>query len=792
MEPVTDSPLTTPVGMARRTFLRTSGPFVIAISVASSAEATETQPTGEVVVPPDAAKLSAWLTVHPDNRITLFTGKVELGNGNATALAQIAAEELDFPIDRLDVVMGTTSMTVDQGPTYGSLTIQDAGPQIRHAAAAARAALLDLAAAHFRTGPEHLLTRDGQVMVKDATHNAISYGNLTAGGTLDVTIGARGRGFALEVAPSVKVKSADSYTVVGRPIRRKDIPAKVAGTFTYIQDVKVDGMLHGRVVRPYGVGARLLSVDADAVKDIPGFVRIVREGNFLGVVAETEWAAIESARRLGSVLKRKGPDAYAAIWSRWDGLPVQDEIWKVVRETAGTDTTVVTRGSVEAALARAQHRLSASYQTPFQMHGSIGPSCAVADVTQDRDIIWSGTQMPHQLRRDMAKLLNSRLGRFEFWLDNAGRYGRDLANLLGLRPEQIEVRWVEAAGAYGRNGLEHAVADAALMSKVVGRPVRVQWMRWDEHGWEPKGPPLVQDLEAAIDERGKVIAWKHHMWVPTFMDTTLIADALIGAPERVGSIGRSVPAVSYAYQFENAEVVSHCEGRVALRTAWLRSPAQFETTFAMESFIDEIAAATAQDPLNFRVAHLRDERAIGVLRAAAETYGWNPRPPRGQRPAGVGPVSGRGIAWVNRGDTRVATIVDIAIDPATGIIRVSRVVVAHDCGLVVNPDAVRNQIEGNVIQSISRTLHEEVEFDRANVTSLDWLRYPILRFDEVPDRIDIVLVNNAPEFPSHGAGEPATCPTAAAISNAVFDATGVRLRQVPFRPDRFKSALQAA
>ena len=329
------------------------------------------------------------------------------------------------------------------------------------------------------------------------------------------------------------------------------------------------------------------------------------------------------------------------------------------------------------------------------------------------------------------------------------------------------------------------------MSQAVGRPVRVQWMRWDEHGWEPKGPPIVQDLLGALDHNGRVIAWRHHTWIPTTNDTHLIAADLIGQPDVTGETGQGclpspTPTVS-----TTPTSPAMARGGWPCSTAWLRSPAQFETTFAMESFIDELAAAAGQDPLSFRLAHLQDPRAIDVLKAAAEAYGWTGRTAAAGKPDHAGkPAHGRGIAWVNRDDTRVATIADVTVDPGSGRIKVGRVVVAHDCGLVVNSDGLRNQIEGNVIQSLSRTLHEEVTFDTAHVTSRDWQGYPILRFEEVPDRIDIVLVNNRSEYPSSGAGEPSTCPTAAVISNAVFDAIGVRLRQTPFRPDRVKAAIE--
>ena len=748
--------------LSRRSFLQSMGGLVVAFNLfGRAAAAAGAEPSSAF---PAAGNLDAWLAVRPDNTATLFTGKVETGTGVQTALAQFAAEELDFPFERLDVVMGTTSMTVDQGPTYGSMTIRYAGPQIRHAAAAGRQALLDLAARHFGVPVSQLVAAQGTISVAGAPDRAITYGNLVNGKRINVEIGASGEGFGLKVAPKVRTKDPATYSVVGHPLRRKDIPGKVMAQFTYVQDVRVDGMLHGRVVRPYGVGATLQSVDERGLKEIPGFVQLVRRENFLGVVAETEWAAIQAAERLGSTLNPAGREAGQAKWSQWNGLPRMDELWDTVRKSVAHDDSVAKKGSAATAFAHAGRTLKATYQTPFQMHASIGPSCAVADVRDNRATFWSGTQMPHDVRKDMARLL-------------------------GIPVDNVEVRWAEGSGAYGRNGLEQVVADAAIMSQAVRRPVRVQWMRWDEHGWEPKGPPLVQDLQAALDDRGRVIAWQHHVWLPTFLDTHLIAAELIGRPDLIGTIGTGQPAVEYAYQFENADVTFHDEGRVGLMTSWLRSPAQFETTFAMESFVDELAAAARRDPLEFRLAYLKDPRAIAVLKAAADAYAWERRPAGGRGGNSGKPAQGRGIAWVSRDDTRVATIADITVDPDTGGIKVGRVVVAHDCGLVINPDGLRNQIEGNIIQSLSRTLHEEVTFDTAHVTSRDWVGYPILRFEEIPDRIDIVLVNNRPDQPSTGGGEPSTCPTAAVIGNAVFDAIGVRLRQTPFRPERVKSAM---
>ena len=765
------------LGASRRAFLATSGGLVLGFSLlgpAAAMAATRELPldtsvaamSGKGPFPAaDPARLDAWIAIHPDNTATLFTGKVEQGNGAPNALLQIAAEELDFPYDRFYLVMGSTTDTVDQGPSYGSMAVRYAGPQIQHAAAAGRQVLLTMAGKHFGVPVDKLTAAAGVITVAGAEGKSITYGELVGGKRLDVTIGASGKTFGMKVAPDAKLKDPSKYSVIGTSVQRKDIPGKTTGQFTYLQDVKVPGMLHGRVVRPYGIESQLSSVDETGLDAIPGFVRIVREGNFLGVVAETEWGAVQAGEMLGSKLDRKGPGDGLAKWSDWNGLAATDEVWDAVRKAPGKPESVARRGDAGKALEAAAHTFKATYLTPFETHGSLGPECAIADVSKDKAIVWGGTQMPHQARRDLAELLD-------------------------LPVDRVEVRWVEASGNYGRNGLEHVMADAAIMSRAVGRPVRVQWMRWDSHGWDPKEPPLVQDLEGALDAQGNVAAWRHHMWVPTFSDTRLIASELIGKPVGVKNLGRA--AIGYEYAFDNADVSSHNASRVGVITAWMRAPGQFETTFAMESFIDELAAAAQQDPLAFRLKYLEEPRTIGVLKAAAERYGWQPRVAFSAGRQSGRKAKGRGIAWVVRDDSRVATIADVEVDPQTGEIRVVRVVVAHDNGLVISPDGMRNQIEGNIIQSISRTLHEEVTFDHAHVTSRDWASYPILRFHEIPDSIDIVLVNNDPKFKSTGGGEPSTCPTAAVISNAVYDAVGVRLRRRPFRPERVKAAMGKA
>ncbi len=423
------------LALDRRAFLKGSAGLVVAFAIvdpvavmAAGASSTDS------VASPDSGKLYAWLAIRPDNTATLFTGKVETGTGVQTALGQIAAEELEFPIDRLDIVMGTTSETVDQGPTYGSMSVRYAGPQIRHAAAVARKALLDLAADRFKLPPQQLEVREGAVSVIGGAGQSVTFGELVAGKRLDIAIEASGTGFGLKVAPDAPVKDPSTYAVIGQSVRRKDIPGKVTGQFTYIQDVKVDGMLHGRVVRPYGVGATLESVDETGLKDIQGFVQVVRKGNFLGVVAETEWAAIQAAEKLGSGLDPQSPQAGQAKWSDWQGLPEQEAVWDTLRKTAGTNTSVAAKGSVDLALPFAEKTIQATYKTPFQMHGSIGPSCAIADVRTDGATFWSGTQMPHQMRADMSQMLGI----------PEDRIGAGLVGSMPVRENMVLSRYVEA------------------------------------------------------------------------------------------------------------------------------------------------------------------------------------------------------------------------------------------------------------------------------------------------------------------------------------------------------------
>jgi nicotinate dehydrogenase subunit B len=733
--------------MTRRVFVKGGGALIVGFSFAGHVPAARAQTAGARVKNVASDEVDAFLAIGKDGIVTVYTGKVDLGTGTGTALPQIAAEELDVPFERIKLVEGDTALVPDQGPTWGSLTIQVAGVQLRQAAATARKALLEMAAQRLGVPGSGLEVKDGVVRPKNDATKSVTYSELIGEGE-----------FHLKLDKNAPLKDPGSYTIVGTSVPRWDIPGKVTGQFTYMQDVRVPGMLHGRVVRPPAIGAALLRVDDSSVKDVKGLVKLVRIGNFLGVVAQTEWAAIKAAQKL------------RATWSAWEGLPEMNSLYGYVRNTpVARDEVTQNIGDAKAALSSAGKRLSATYEFAIHLHGSIGPSCAIADFREGRLTAWSASQAPHWVRTELAASL-------------------------GMAPDQIRVIYVEGAGCYGRNGHEDALADAAVLSRAVGRPVRVQWMRQDEHGWEPKGPPTLVDIAGGLDSAGNVIAWESEFWIPRISLITdgvpLLAATLAGLSYKKEAInpGNIFQDSAVGYAFPNTHVVLHRLETTPFRPSWIRSPGRLQNTYANEVFMDELAAAAGADPIEFRIRHLKDPRGVAVLRAAAARAGWIPRPsPRtGARASSSG--FGRGMAYVKYENVRtyVAAVADVEADRQSGQVRVNRVVVAQDCGQIINPDGVRAQIEGCVIQTTSRTLKEELKWDRSRVTSLDWVTYPILTFPEVP-RVEIELLNR-PTEPPWGAGEPAAAVVPSAISNAIFDAIGVRLRTIPYTPERVKAA----
>ena len=728
-----------------------------------------------------ADQLDSWLAITPDGTVSVFTSKVDLGTGTGTALGQIVAEELDVPIARIRMEIGDTTKSVDQGRTSASRTLERAGPQLRQAAAAARQELLKRASIQLGAPAGQLTVAEGVVSVAGNPPRSVSYAALVGGARFNTKIDASGEQWDLKLASDVKPKDPKDYKVVGTSVARFNLPPKVTAAFLYAHEVRVPGMLHGRVVRPPVVNSRPLSVDERSIANIPGVVRIVQKGNFLGVVAETEWAAIRAAR---------------ALKVAWSAPPAQlpagpDRIYDYLQNTKPVAERVATNtGNAGAAFAQASKTFDATYRWPFQMHGMIGPSCAVADVQGNKATIWSGAQAPFITRNGIARLL-------------------------GIAEHDVHFIYCEGSGCYGRLEPDDAPEDAALMSQAIGRPVRVQWMREDEHGWEPKGPPQLIRIRSGVDAQGNVTTWDYVEHTVPWTDarlTPMLASRQTGIKPDENGIALGGGDAS-PYVFPNRKVTAATMPWIMspnpLRTANLRAPYSQARCLAAESQMDDMAAAAGIDPVEFRLRHLtgaNNERVAAVLRAVAKHAAWQPRSSRGsgadlprsataQRPSAAARstsaiAKGRGVAISGLAGTVVAQIADVEVNRSTGKVTVKKVTVAHDCGIIVNPDGVRNQIEGNVIQGCSRALMEEVNFDAAGVKNLNWNTYPIIRFSDVPE-VDIVLVNH-PELPPMGAGEASTTAVAAAIANAIFDAIGVRLRQVPFTPERVRAELNTA
>ncbi len=642
------------------------------------------------------------------------------------------------------MIEGDTSVCPDQGGTGGSTGLTRGGTEIRAAAATARRALLALGAERLGQPVADLTIVDGQVRP------------LAGGAGVGIGTLIGGRRFALEVDRTAPLTASARHSVIGKPLLRPDVPDKCTGRQIYVQDFTLPGMLHGRVIRPPAIGATLVSVDESSLRGIPD-ARVVRIKSFLAVVAKDEWAAVRAA----SALK--------AAWTNWAGLPGHEGLDRYSRTAAiDRDQVIVDRGNPAAALPGAAKTLSATYFWPFQGHASLGPSCAVADVRADGTAtVWSASQNAHGLRTNLAKVF-------------------------GLPPGTLRVIFLEGAGSYGTNGSDHVAADALLVSKTIGQPVRVQWTRQDEHGWDPKGPQQLLDLRAGLDAAGRIIGWETEMWVPTAAPgarALLAADAAGLEQDHGQGAGQITQNGDPPYQTDNVRVVTHWLKETPLQLSNLRAPGKIANVFAVEAFTDELATAAGVDPVEFRLKRLTDPRAIEAITRTASAFGWQARTSPNPQARQGRLLVGRGLAYMRykQNENYVAMAMEVAVDPATGRILVRRVTCAHDCGLIVNPDGLRNQVEGCIVQTLSRTLHEEVLFDRSRVTSVDWVSYPILTFPEVP-AIDVILIDR-PEQPLLGAGEAATAPVAAAVANAVFDATGVRLRTVPFTSARVKAAL---
>jgi nicotinate dehydrogenase subunit B len=761
-------------GFSRRDFLKTSGVLIVSFAAGPAIERAGLAQGqfGTRASHIDPAQVDSWVAIAADGAVTAYTGKAELGQGMRTVQMQLVAEELIVPFDRVSLVMCDTAVCPDQGTTSGSQSTPTNfnDRNLALAAATAREALLKLAAARLGVPVEQLAAADGAIALRSDRTKRVTYGELVAGRKLTV-----------RVDQNARRKPQREWTILGKPTPRVDMAAMATGQFEFVHNVRVPGMLHGAVVRPPSVGATLAGIDERSLDGLAGIVKIVVRRNFVGVVAEKPWQAIQAARAL------------KATWTPGPELPPHDSYYDFMRKQPSRDAFVVNSGDVDQALAKAATVLSATYLHPYQMHGSMGTSCAVADVQNGTATIWSPTQSAYPTRSGIA-------------------------TLLGLQPDDVRVVFTRGSGCYGLNGADTVSYDAALLSQAVGKPVRVQLSRKDEMAWENFGNAYAIDQRVGVDASGTILAWDYEAWFasrggrPGYdRPGNVISGVLVGLEPQPF---RPAQAAEPAGEFRNGSnaAPSYVAGRVARRaggagtitservlthtiaspffTGPLRSPARLQNTFAHECFLDEVAARVKADPVAYRLRHLADPRLKAVVSAAAKAASWNTRPSPRPNQGGTGVVTGRGIACVlYEGDNGyVAMVAEVAVDRATGRIAAKKFFVAQDCGPISNPDGMRNQLEGGALQGLSRALGEEVTWDDRAVTSIDWRTYRSLTLGIETPVVESVLIDT-PNVAATGAGETAITIVAAAVGNAVFDATGVRLREVPFTPERVKRAL---
>lgn len=728
----------------RRDFLKGGGALVIGFSL--GAVGPVSRALAETPAAPDPKLVDSWIVVHRDNTATVFFGKVELGQGSRTALLQIVAEELDVELGQLSAAQVDTEHSPNQGATVSSSSIERAGPQVRAAAAEARQELLRRAAQKLGVPVDSLTVTQGVVRSKGG---AVTYGELLGD-----------QPFKIQVTGTAPQKPASQYRLIGSRVSRVDIPEKIAGTYDYMQHATIPGMLHGRVVRPrgqgaYGAGAKVLGVDEASIKHIPD-VRIVRKGDFIGVVAPRQWDAVRAA------------EALKVTWHMPEALPRDAGVHEKMRSSKTIDSVIVEEGDLDKAISEAAHVVSASYRGPYQAHAPFGPSCALADAASDRALVMCSTQDVYALR------------------------GR-LASVLGLPEARVRVQYVEGSGCYGHSCYDDAALAAAIMSQLAGKPVRVQFMRWDELGWDNYGPAHLGELRAATDPKGKLIAYEYHGWHHGWMIDETSEELALGKPVKefatgVGSLIVNKVNVGGMYVTPNRRLINHAVPGLDgyLKGANLRSPLDLSYSFASEQTIDELAYLAGLDPIEFRQRNIKDPRWLGVLDAVAQGAKWTPRRAASARGQGT-VVKGRGVAIGTHRASFGTAVAEIEVNRQTGLIVAKHIYAALDCGFAVNPGAVESQIIGMTTQATSRVLKEEVRFSTTNVTSLDWGHYPVLRFAEHPNITPILV--QPPNAPPSGAGEEVLAAAGAAIANAFFDATGARLRQYPMTPERVRAAL---
>jgi len=766
----------------RREFLKTSGMLVVGISVAGVATTDPFSVVLEADGPypdPDFRQLDSWIVIREDNTATFYVGKTDCGQGTGTAFRQMMSDELDIAFDKTTCVMGSTDVTVDQGGSGGSDAIQVDGWPMRRVAAEARRVLLTLASTRLSVPVDRLAVSDGVISVKADPSKKVSYGELVGGKRFNVTLTGNDINATTGVA---KVKAVQELKMVGQSPQRYDIPAKVDGSLKWAVDARAPGMVHARNVRPPVAGAKLIGVDESSVRTIPGFIKVVTKGNYVAVVCEREEQAIKAARQLKVNWQKPSTPPF----------PASEDLYKYMRSATPTSSSrpsVV--GNAESAFSGAATIVEAEYDFPFQGHTAIAPAHAMADPSNGQMTIYSNDMKSYGMRSGVAAFLQ-------------------------MPRDRVRVVWMEGPQGYGRTAADDAGFEAAYLAKELGRPVRVQWMRDEETAWDTKGPAFAVKMRGALDAQGNLVAIEYDARSADYnhvgyneADTVLIAQ-LMGTRRATPASG-SAALPSDMYAIPNRRMTGHVVSmplvwETPLRTGNLRDPNGPQSTFAAESFIDELAGAAKADPVEFRLRLLtagrgdddgfRRARSIAVVKAAAQAYGWDARPSPKPRASGR-LLTGRGISYSFRGQTIVAEIAEVEVNRDTGHVWVKRIVCAHDCGLVINPEALRRTIEGAALHSLSRALHEEVRFDTERVTNVDWNSSPTLTHADAPERIDIVLVNgdpnpNRPDLPHYGAGEAACKPMIAAVANAIYDATGVRLRRVPFRDARVLAALKAA
>ncbi|MEZ5420523.1 MAG: molybdopterin cofactor-binding domain-containing protein [Vicinamibacterales bacterium] len=782
LDPVPVPP--SPGRASRREFLRAGGLLVASVAAVpvDTVEAFLQQRAGAAgpYPDPDFRKLDSWIVIRPDNTATFFVGKTDLGQGTGTAFRQIMSDELDIDFDKTTCVMGSTDVTVDQGGSGGSDALQTDGYPMRRVAAEARRVLLDLAAGHFGVPATALVVRDGVVSTNtgDSADRSVTYGELIGGRKFNVTLTGRNVDATTGQAP---LKPVQAMRNVGKSPRRDDIPAKVDGTQRWAVDVKVPGMLHARNVRPPLVGATLKAIDESSVAGLPGFVRVVTRGNYVAVVCEREEQAIRAARDL------------KVEWTPPAGAPFppSEDLFTYMRQTPPSSTgQPVVVGDVAAGLAGAATVIEARYDVPFQGHTAFGPAHALADPSNGQLTIYSNDMKSYGLRNGVAQFLK-------------------------IPRETVRVVWMQGPQAYGRTAAEDAGFEAAFLATELGRPVRVQWSRQEETAWDTKGPAYAITMRGGLDRDGALVALDYDARAADFNhvgynehDTVLIAQ-LMGQRKATPARGRaSYPSDKYGIpnrRMAGSVVPLPQPFETPLRMGNLRDPDGPQVTFASESFIDELAAAAKADPVAFRLALLervtgddngfKRARSIACLKTAADRFGWTPRPSPVPR-AGGDIATGRGVAYAYRSETVAVEMVEVEVHRTTGRVWVKRIVCAHDCGLVINPEALTRTLEGGLLHAVSRALHEEARFDGEKMLTTDWASSPTLTHADVPASIEVLQVNgdpnpDRPDLPHYGAGETVCKPMLAAVANAIFDATGVRMRRVPFTTARVLAALKA-